>query len=104
METYTHYTLATWKVKPGREQQFIEAWTNLGNVFTKLKNPPVEKGTLIQSLTEPTLFYSFGPWKKLEDIEAMRQNPEVQEALQKLRELCTEAAPGAYKVVKEIKL
>lgn len=56
------YTHALWRVKPGREDEFIEAWKALGDVFTRLSQP-ASQGTLIQSLDDPTLFYSFGPWK-----------------------------------------
>jgi hypothetical protein len=101
---YTHYTLAEWRVKPGMEQQFIDAWTDMGKIFSALEKPPVDKGTLIQSLSDPGLFYSFGPWQKLDDIKEMRNNPECRQAMTRLKELCTEISPNEYKLVKEIKL
>ena len=94
------YTLGVWRVMPGKEVAFIEAWKTLGNIFVQLPQPP-GKGTLIQSLTDPLLFYSFGPWNSLADIQAMRNNPQAQEGLNKLRELCTEATPGGFRVVAE---
>lgn len=66
------YTLGVWRVKAGREAEFIAAWNNLGLVFAQLAQPPSGRGTPIQSVGDPLLFYSFGPWKRLEDIEAMR--------------------------------
>ncbi len=54
------YTLGVWRVKPGQEVAFIEAWKALGTIFAKLPQPP-GKGTLLQSLADPLLFYSFGP-------------------------------------------
>jgi len=94
------YTLGVWRVKPGKEVAFIEDWKALGNIFARLPQPP-GKGTLIQSLADPLLFYSFGPWSNLADIEAMRNNPDAQEAINRLRELCTEATPGGFRVVAE---
>ena len=94
------YTLGVWRVKPGKEVAFIEAWKALGNIFAKLPQPP-GKGTLIQSMADPLLFYSFGPWSNLADVEAMRNNPDAQEGINKLRELCTEATPGGFRVVAE---
>lgn len=94
------YTLGVWRVKPGKEDAFIEAWKALGKIFVQLPQPP-GKGTLLQSLSDPLLFYSFGPWSSLADIQAMRNNPEAQEGLNKIRELCTEATPGGFRLVAE---
>lgn len=94
------YTLGAWRVKPGQEADFIAAWQDLGAVFQRLPQPPpAGQGTLVQSLTEPTLFYSFGPWRQMADIQAMRADPEAQAALARLRALCVEAAPGSFQVV-----
>ncbi|HEY6406641.1 MAG TPA: hypothetical protein VIY29_04140, partial [Ktedonobacteraceae bacterium] len=52
------YTLAAWRVQEGRQQAFISAWKDLGEAFHALSDPP-GKGVLIQSTSDPTLFYSF---------------------------------------------
>ncbi len=97
----TVYTLGVWRVKPGQEPAFIAAWRALGRIFADLPQPPGGKGTLLQSLSDPTLFYSFGPWRSLDDIQAMRDNPQAQEGIALLRELCTEATPGSFRMVAE---
>jgi heme-degrading monooxygenase HmoA len=97
----TFYTHALWRVKPGREEEFIAAWKAMGDVFLSLHGTTTQ-GTLIQSLTDPTLFYSFGPWNSLEEIQAMRNDPAAQAAMSKIRELCTEAAPGTYRVAARV--
>ena len=94
------YTLGVWRVKPGKEIAFIEAWQELGAVFSRLPQPP-GKGTLLQSVSDPTLFYSFGPWRSLSAIQAMREDPQAQDGVARLRALCTEATPGNYRVVAE---
>ena len=96
-----YYTHAMWKVKPGNEEQFIEAWKAMGAVFMNLPGIPAgsTQGTLIQSLSHPTLFYSFGPWSSLEDIEAMRADPQARQAIARTRALCEEATPGNYRLV-----
>jgi quinol monooxygenase YgiN len=99
----TFYTHALWRVKPGHEEEFIAAWKALADTFLHLPTPS-SHGTLIQSLTDPTLFYSFGPWDRLEDIEAMRQDPQARQAIQDVMALCTEATPSSYRVVAEIRL
>ncbi len=95
------YTLGVWHVQEGRQQEFITAWKDLGEIFAALPNPPGSKGVLIQSTSEPTMFYSFGPWKSIEAVEAMRNDRGAQEGIRKLMELCTEASPGTFRVVAE---
>jgi hypothetical protein len=94
------YTLGVWRVKPGHETGFIQAWKALGDVFRKLPQPP-GKGILLQSLEDSLLYYSFGPWNSLADVNEMRKNPAAQAGIQKIRDLCTEATPGGFRVVAE---
>jgi hypothetical protein len=95
------YTFGMWRVKPGRQADFIAAWQALGDIFRQLPQPPAGKGTLVQSVSDPALFYSYGPWLSLADIEAMRQNAEARAGLEELRQYCTEAQTGAYRTVAE---
>jgi heme-degrading monooxygenase HmoA len=99
MEEGTAYTLALWRVKEGREEEFVEAWKDvLGDFFYGLPNPP-GPGTLIRSVEDPQLFHSFGPWKSLDDIRQMRSDPRTPEMIGKLAALCEEAKPGTFQVV-----
>ena len=98
--TEMFYTHALWRVKPGHQDEFVEAWKALGQVFARL--PGSGQGTLIQSISDATLFYSFGPWSSLEAIEAMRGNADAQKGIQRIRELCDEAVPGSYRVVGQV--
>ena len=66
-----------------------------------LDRPP-GTGTLIQSIPDPALFYSFGPWSRLEDVQEMRSDPRAQGAIQRLIDLCTEATPGTFRLVAEV--
>ena len=100
--TASIYTLGLWQVKPGSEAAFIAAWKDLASLFLKLPQPPqAGDGRLVQSLTDPTLFYSFGPWPDLAAIQAMRADPAAQAGIARLRELCSEARPGSFQVVAE---
>lgn len=101
METRV-YTHALWQVRQGMEDEFVEAWAEMGAVFTSLPKPPVGPGTLIRSTTDPLRYYSFGPWRSAEDVAAMRDDPRARDAMERIRALCTEAAPGLYEVVREI--
>ncbi|MFQ5522539.1 MAG: antibiotic biosynthesis monooxygenase family protein [Acidimicrobiia bacterium] len=92
------YTLGVWRVKAGKEGEFVEAWTRLGHHFRDLPHPP-GKGTLLQSLDDPRQFYSFGPWRTLDDIQEMRDHPDSPGEIKALMDLCDEGRPGAFRVV-----
>jgi heme-degrading monooxygenase HmoA len=94
------YTLASWRVQEGRQQAFISAWKDLGEAFNSLSDPP-GKGVLIQSTSDPTLFYSCVPWKSMEAVEAMRNDHHARQGIKRLEGLCTEATPGSFHVVAE---
>jgi len=94
------YTLAVWKVKAGQEDSFIAGWKEGGVFVSSLPSPPLPPYVLIQSLEDPTLFYSFGAWRSLDDVQAMRAHPRTGEIIGKLVPLCEEATPGgAFRVV-----
>jgi hypothetical protein len=97
----TVYTLGMWRVREGKEGEFIETWKGLSVVFSQLAQPPSGKGTLVQSLNEPLLFYSFGEWPSIEAVQAMRQDAKAQDGIRRVAELCTEARPGSFRVAAE---
>lgn len=92
------YTLGIWRVKDGKQREFVEAWKALGSYFRHLPHPP-GVGTLLQSIDEPHQFYSFGPWRSLDDVEEMRSHPDTAKEIGKLMELCEEGRPGTFRVV-----
>ena len=92
------YTLALWRVKEGHEDEFLRVWREeLASAFRNVD--PAAQGTLIQSLEDPHLFYSFGPWDSLEQMQIARSDPHTRAALGHLIALCDEAKPGPFRVV-----
>lgn len=89
------YTLARWYVAPEQEAAFVAAWQELATFFLALPAPP-RWGTLLRSLEDPRLFYSFGPWPSLETIAAMRAHPDAPAAIAKLTALCETAELGTF--------
>ena len=96
------YTHAFWHIKEEKTADFIAAWERFGKALSQIPNSPPVKGTLIQSLSDSLVFYSFGPWETLEDINAMRNNENVKKALSDIMEHCQEAKPGNYKTVLQL--
>jgi hypothetical protein len=96
-----YYTSAMWRVKPGNEAAFIDAWQALGDVFLTLPNP-AGTGYLLQSEADPMLFYSFGSWHSKDDSAAMRADQTAAAALKHLFDLCDEATPGTYRLAAQV--
>jgi hypothetical protein len=92
------YMVALWRVTVGQEEAFRAAWLELAAVFVGAQNP-AQFGVLLQHETDRSLFYSFGPWNSMADVEAMRRSPEAQDAFLRVTSLCDEAQPGAYHLV-----
>jgi quinol monooxygenase YgiN len=88
-------------VKPGHEQSFIAAWQELARVFSELEARPLW-GTLVRSMTDSSVFYSFGPWRSAEDAQAMRADSGAQRAIAAVKENCIEAAPDMCEAIAHV--
>jgi hypothetical protein len=98
----TGYTLALWRVKAGKEDEFVRRWKGeLADYFLNLPKPP-GPGTLIRSVEDLRVFYSFGPWRSIEDIREMRADPRTADVLGNVIELCDEATPGVFEFVARV--
>ena len=97
MQPYTH---GTWIVKPGNEQDFINAWTELAK-WTKANAAGAGTGSLLRDLEQANRFSSFGPWESLEAIAAWRQLPKFPELVGKMRGLLESFEPRTLELVAE---
>ena len=61
------YTLGWWKVTPGSEDEFIDAWRHLA--AQTQADFPGSTATLLRDRDDPTVFVSFGPWDSIEQID-----------------------------------
>ena len=90
------YSFNLWKIKDGNEQEFLHVWENeLAKEFVKLN--PYSKATLVQSTDSPNIYYSFGPWIKLDELQAARSNKDYRSAVSKLVSLCDISKSGSFK-------
>jgi quinol monooxygenase YgiN len=85
------YTSGRWKVTPGNEDEFVNAWKDLA-IRTK-EDFPEATATLLRDRDDPTLFISFGPWESIEQIEQWRASETFQTGVQKIRPLLAEFMP-----------
>lgn len=92
------YAADSWSVKQGKEQEFLKIWVDLAN-WTKANEKCNISIVLLQDSKQKNLFWSFGPWKTSECVQAWRQQPEFKAALEKLKEVCDEIKLSTMKSV-----
>lgn len=95
------YAVEIWSVKQGKEEEFLQIWTNLAN-WTKANEMCSISVILLQDLEQKNLFMSFGPWKTSACVQAWRQQPEFKAAFMKLKEVCDEIKTSTMKSVYNI--
>ena len=90
------YTSATWKVKPGNEQEFIDTWKAFAK-WTVDNVKGAEYARLLQDNLDATRFVSFAPWNNEETIANWREMDEFKTWISKLGALLSEPTkPGTY--------
>ena len=94
------YTLGIWTVKPGNEDEFVGAWTDLAK-RTKADFPDAT-AMLLRDAEQPNLFISYGPWESVEQIDQWRGSDTFQQGVGRLRDTLNNFAPHTMHVVAEI--
>lgn len=84
----TPYTSGIWIVKPGSEEQFIAAWTELAE-WSRTNARGARSAQLLRDRNDSNRFVSFGPWESLEAIERWRSMDGFQQRVAGIRELLT---------------
>jgi quinol monooxygenase YgiN len=89
------YSSGEWLVRPGSEEEFIEAWTSF--IEWSLENAAgAESFVLVRSMDEPRKFLSLGAWESQEAQEAWREMLRMQVILGQCRALCDEYDTHRY--------
>ena len=92
------FTAGIWTVKPGKEDEFKDAWVEFAK--WSLKNAPggisVE---LMRSTDDPRVFVTIGPWRDAQSVAAWRAMPEFRQFFGKARLLCDDTRPMVLKSV-----
>ncbi len=80
------WTHGTWRVKRGREDEFVAAWRAMagrGVAEMDTAAPP----TLLRDRDRPNVFLSFGPWPNVAAIAAFRGSDLFQESVAAMDDL-----------------
>lgn len=85
------WTLARWVAKRGQEEQFVEAWRDMAK--WTLTEFPEAKGTLLRDRDEPNVFFSFGPWRDLDQAHAWRSSDGFRQRVSRIRQLLESFEP-----------
>ena len=97
------YTYGVWKTKPGKEQQFVAAWRELGEwTLEKFPDAAAGTGTLLQDRDDPTLFASFGPWQSKAAVQQWRADPGFQDRVAAMRGLLESFEPHMMEEVARV--
>jgi heme-degrading monooxygenase HmoA len=86
------WTHGVWRVKPGREDDFVEVWREMAREgMAELDT--VEPPTLLRDRERPGEFISFGPWPNVDEVERFRSSSVFHRGQERMRELLESFTP-----------
>jgi heme-degrading monooxygenase HmoA len=91
------YTLGAWTVKPGREDDFVNAWHALAQ--WTIERGFESQGTLLRDHADPLRFVSLGPWPSADAAQRWRDDPGFRERLDEMMRYVKHFEPGTYDIV-----
>jgi heme-degrading monooxygenase HmoA len=91
------YTSGSWTVKPGEENDFIEAWKQFVGSAKEVRGSGAFR--LVQDRERRDQFTSFGEWESIEAQEAWMQLPDFAERLGRVRSHCSDFRATSGEVV-----
>lgn len=92
------FTSGTWRVKQGKESEFVETWQTFAD-WTSQNQPGPGEGVLLQDEGAPERFVSFGPWEDAGSVVDWRTQPQFVEFVARARGLCDEFEPWNMNLV-----
>jgi heme-degrading monooxygenase HmoA len=94
------YTSGIWKVKPGHDAEFVEAWKD----FVRWASEQTGSGTfrLVRDVEDPSHYLSFAPWESFESQNAWKQTAEFSARMTNVRQHVESFEPSTYELVAEV--
>jgi heme-degrading monooxygenase HmoA len=89
------WTFGRWTVKPGKEAEFVDAWSALAREGSAELGPP-EPPTLLRDREQPNVFVSFGPWASDADVARFRSSSAFRTAQERMRDLLASFEPMTF--------
>ncbi len=96
-EVWTH---GTWTVRPGSEDEFVEAWRSMAE-WTAAEFASAT-GTLLRDRERSNVFISFGPWPDLQTVGRWRSSEGFQERVAKIQGLLDAFEPRTLDLVTQV--
>lgn len=81
------FASGSWHVTQGKEEEFVERWTDFLR-WTRKTQPALVTAGLIRDERDPRHFISFAEWEHPEARDAWKANREFGEQLAACRALC----------------
>ncbi len=88
-------------VKPGREQEFVDAWREMAEWSTSQYGPN-GWGKLLRDKEDPARFRSVGAWPDERAVEEWRASEGFKERLAKIRGLLEEVGIRTFELATEV--
>jgi heme-degrading monooxygenase HmoA len=93
----TPYTHTTWRVKAGREGEFVQRWGDW--VDWSRDQGLTAPALLLRDAEDSQMFVSFGPWENMSAVRSWRALPGYQEQVARLRDVIDDFEPRTLEVV-----
>lgn len=86
------YTYADWLIYEGRQDEFIQIWTEFVD-WSSSETDAALGGMLLQDSSDQRRFISIGPWRTAEEAYDWFRNPELEARSAALREVAERFEP-----------
>lgn len=94
------YTSGAWLVKPGEEEDFVEAWREFAAWGRTM--PGCGTLRLVRDVENPSRFMSFGPWESFEAQRAWKEHGEFRERIMQVRRHVDDFTPSTLELVTQV--
>ncbi len=89
------YSLIDWHVKPGRESEFVEKWTEVAT-SNIAENDPTGWAKLLRDAQDPTHFVSLAEWPDVQTVGQWFTSDGFKQRREQLRELVDDVTPASF--------